>query len=37
MNILISSGGKVGYNLAKILYKKHNITIIGKDENKRIS
>ena len=34
MNILIAGGGKVGYNLAKILYKKHNITIIEKDENK---
>ena len=34
MNILIAGGGKVGYNLAKILYKKHNVTIIDKDEDK---
>ena len=34
MNILIAGGGKVGYNIAKQLYKKHNITIIDKDEEK---
>ena len=34
MNILIAGGGKVGYNIAKYLYKKHNITIIDKDEEK---
>jgi len=34
MNILIAGGGKVGYNIAKHLYKKHNITIIDKDEDK---
>ena len=34
MNILIAGGGKVGYNIAKHLYKKHNITIIDKDEEK---
>ena len=34
MNILIAGGGKVGYNIAKFLHKKHNITIIEKDENK---
>ena len=31
MNILIGGGGKVGYNLAKILSKEHNITIIDKN------
>lgn len=34
MNILIAGGGKVGYNIAKFLHQKHNITIIEKDENK---
>ncbi len=34
MNILIAGGGKVGYNIAKLLYKKHNITIIDKNEDK---
>ena len=34
MNILIAGGGKVGFNIAKNLYKKHNITIIDKNENK---
>ena len=34
MNILIAGGGKVGYNLAKTLYKTHNVTILEKDENK---
>jgi len=34
MNILIGGGGKVGYNLAKLLSNKHNITIIDKDKEK---
>ena len=34
MNILIAGGGKVGYNIAKLLYKKHNITLIEKDTDK---
>ena len=33
MDILIGGGGKVGYNLAKILSKQHNITIIDKNQN----
>jgi len=32
MDILIAGAGKVGYNIAKILSKKHNITIIDKNE-----
>jgi len=34
MNILIGGGGKVGYNLAKLLSKKHNVTIIDKNKEK---
>jgi len=33
MDILIGGGGKVGYNLAKILSKQHNITIIDNNLN----
>jgi len=32
MDILIAGAGKVGYNIAKLLSKKHNITIIDKNE-----
>ncbi len=32
MEILIAGAGRVGYNIAKILSKKHNITIIDKNE-----
>ena len=32
MDILIAGAGKVGYNIAKILSKKHNITIIDNNE-----
>ncbi len=33
MDILIGGGGKVGYNLAKILSKQHNITVIDSNSN----
>jgi len=33
MDILIGGGGKVGYNLAKILSKQHNITVIDNNSN----
>jgi len=32
MNILIAGAGKVGYNLAKALFNKHNVVIIDKNE-----
>ncbi len=32
MEILIAGAGRVGYNIAKILSKKHNITVIDKNE-----
>jgi len=32
MNILIAGAGKVGYNIAKTLSSKHNVTIIDKNE-----
>ncbi len=33
MDILIAGSGKVGYNIAKLLSKEHNITIVDKNEN----